>query len=88
MRLGIMLSMQITKTIESCTKCNNCNKVTYGKHISSSPFQDFPKDEIYVIGAMNSPQEAKPPFTRQCVVAPKYIISNVYANNKREIKNR
>ena len=43
LRLGIMLSMQITKTIESCTQCNNCNKVTNGKHMTSSPFQDFPE---------------------------------------------
>ena len=33
LRLGIMLSMQITKTIEGSTKCNNCNQVTNGKHI-------------------------------------------------------
>ena len=26
------LSMQITKTIESCTKCNYCNQVTNGEH--------------------------------------------------------
>ena len=33
---------------------------------------------------MNSPQEAKTPITRQCVVAPKNIISNAYANIKRK----
>ena len=82
MRLGIMLAMQITKTIESCTKRNYCNQVTNGKHISSSPFQDFSEEMIYVIGAMNSPQEAKPPVTRQCEVAPKIIITNICSKFK------
>ena len=31
---------------------------------------------------MNSPQEAKPPVTRQCEVAPKHIIPNTRSKNK------
>ena len=42
LRLGIMLSMHITKTIESCTECKNCNQVIDGKHMVSPPFSDFP----------------------------------------------
>lgn len=31
---------------------------------------------------MNSPQEAKPPITRQCEVAPEYIITNIRSKYK------
>ena len=43
LRLGIMLTVQITKTIKGSTKCNYSNEVICGKHMTSSPFQDFPE---------------------------------------------
>ena len=44
-RLGVMLSMHITKTVKSRTKRNYCNQVTNGKHIYKSPFQKISKQD-------------------------------------------
>ena len=77
-----MLPMQITKTIESCTKCNNCNQVTNGKHIKSSPFQDFPKGINLCNRSYELSARSEPPIIRQCVVTPGNIISNICSKIK------
>ena len=41
LRLGVMLSMHITKTVKSRTQRNYCDKVTNGKHKQSPPFQEI-----------------------------------------------
>ena len=84
MRLGIMLPMQITKTIECRTKRKNCNQVAYGKHISSSPFLlDFPVGIDLCNQSYELSARSEPPNTRQCVVAPTNIIPNACSIIKR-----
>ena len=76
LRLGIMLSMHVTKTIKSRTQRNHCDKVTNGQHRHMSPFPDFPFgidlcNRSYVLLSAQS----EPPSTRQRVVAPKNILT-------------
>ena len=85
LRLGIMLSTHVTKTIKSRTQWNHCNKVSNGQHrpillSKISQMRDDLCNRSYKLSA-----QSEPPFTSMWSSTPGIKPEHMIANMLRKI---